>query len=55
MTIATKAQLATAYMRQAELNPLADTADLLDAVAQLYHCSAEDVAEAVECEEPAKC
>ena len=32
MTIAPKPLLAAAYMRQAELNPLADTADLLDAV-----------------------
>ena len=53
MTIATKTQLATAYMRQAELNPLDDTADLLDAVAQLYHCSPDDVADAVESERQA--
>lgn len=51
MTITPKSDLKAAYQRQAELNPLADTPDLLDAVAQLYHCAPEDVAEAVESEE----
>jgi hypothetical protein len=46
----TKAQIKDAYQANAATNPLADTTDLLEMTAAEFHCSAEDVAEAVESE-----